>query len=195
MDMDTSAENTRLVERVLRALKTKFSFVDSGMHDLPRLCRYCSSWNRKSVENSTERPWRVSSIVDAGGQTPVTVAQMDALCELVGVSKIEPVGDGVPRPLSQQKFTRRFSAYCDRIGVGIDAIRTLGNGDIYVQTEFCLWDESHTGSSCGVAVGVDGIRKNVCRHSGCAMPWSRWKAAVEALHGPMNLEGVINWKT
>ena len=41
-----------------------------------------------------------------------------------------------------------------------------------MQTEFCLLNEDHTGSSCGVGVGPDGVRKNLCKHAGCAMPWA-----------------------
>jgi hypothetical protein len=110
--MDISAESTRLVQRVLRALKQRYSFVDTTTCDLPRLCRYYGSWNRKSAENTSDRPWRQSAVLEDGEQTPVTVAQMEALCELLHVPAVEPIGDGIARPEAQEKFVRRFAAFC-----------------------------------------------------------------------------------
>jgi hypothetical protein len=195
VDMDVSAESTRLVQRVLRALKQRYSFVDSTASDLPRLCRYYGTWNRKSAENSTERPWRQSAVLDHGAQTLVTPPQLESLCELIGIPAIRPSGDGIARPGAQEKFVRRFSAFCERIGVGVDAIRQLGDGTVFVQTEFCLLNEDHAGSSSGVGVGPDGVRKNLCKHNSCAMPWAKWSRLVEEKYGElMRLDGEIRWK-
>jgi hypothetical protein len=195
VEMDVRAESTRLVQRALRALKQRCSFVDSTASDLPRLCRYYGTWNRKSAENSHERPWRQSAVLDDGERTPVTVAQLEALCELLQVPVVQPSGDGIARPGAQEKFVRRFTAYCDRIGVNVDAVRQLGNGTVFLQTESCLLNEDHTGSSCGVGVGLDGVRKNLCKHAGCAMPWAQWSRLVEQKYGePMRLDGEIRWK-
>jgi hypothetical protein len=195
VDMDASAENTRLIQRVLRALQQRYSFVDSTASDLPRLCRYYGTWNRKSAENNPERPWRQSGVLDEGEQRRVPVTQLDALCELMSVPKVQAVCDGVARPEAQEKFVRRFATYCQRIGAGVDAVRQLGDGTTFVQTEFCLLNEDHTGSSCGVGVGPDGVRKNLCKHAGCAMPWARWSRLVEEKYGePMRLDGAIKWK-
>jgi hypothetical protein len=195
VDMDTSAERTRLMQRVLRALKQQYSLADQTASDLPRLCRYYGTWNRKSAENSPERPWRQSAVLEEGERTLLTVAQMEALCERLHVPAIQPSGDGIARPEAQDKFVRRFAAYCERIGVEIRAIRRLGEGTLLVQTEFCLLNEDHAGSSCGVGVGLDGVRKNLCKHAGCAMPWAKWAGLVEAKHGePMRLDGEIRWK-
>jgi hypothetical protein len=193
--MDAGAENTQLVRRVLRALKQRYGFVDTTASDLPRLCRYYGTWNRKSAENTPERPWRQSAVLEGGEQTLVTVAQMEALCEQLHVPAIQACGDGIARPGAQQKFVRRFAAYCERLGIQIDAIRQLGGGTLFVQTECCLLNENHTGSSCGVGVGPDGVRKNLCKHAGCAMPWAKWARLVEEKHGePMRLDGEIKWK-
>jgi hypothetical protein len=195
VDMDVSTDNTRLVKRTLTALAQRFNYVDMGMWDLPRLCRYYGTWNRKSADNTTERPWRQSAVLDAGEQTPVSVSHLEALCELMRVPTIQPVGDGIARPEAQEKFVRRFTAYCERIGVTVDAVRQLGDGTVLVQTEFCLLNEDHTGTSCGVGVGRDGVRKNLCRHNGCAMPWTQWSRAVEQkFRQPMLLDGEIKWK-
>lgn len=195
VDTDVSAEHTRLVQRVLRALKHRYSFVDTTACDLPRLCRYYGTWNRKSAENSSERPWRQSAVLDEGEPTPVTVAQLDGLCELLSVPAIQPSGDGVARPIAQEKFVRRFTVYCEHIGVHIEVVRRLGDGTVFVQTELCLLNEDHRGSSCGVGVGPDGVRKNLCKHAGCAMPWAEWSRLVEQKYGEtMRLDGEILWK-
>jgi hypothetical protein len=195
VDMDPSAENTRLIQRVLRGLKQRYSLIDSTASDLPRLCRFYGSWNRKSVENNPERPWRQSAVLDEGAHTVVTVDQLEALCELLRVAVIEPVGDGIARPEAQEKFVRRFTAYCERIGVNVEAVRQLGDGTVFVQTESCLLNEDHTGSSCGVGVGPDGVRKNLCKHNSCAMPWAKWSRLVEEKYGElMRLDGEIRWK-
>lgn len=189
VEMDTSAENTRLAQRTLTALRQRFSFVDVGMWDLPRLCRYYGTWNRKGPAQ-----WRQSAVLENGDAKPVSVSQFEALCELMTVPKIQAVSDGVARPEAQEKFVRRFTAYCERIGVGVDAVRQLGDGTVFVQTGFCLLNEDHTGSSCGVGVGRDGVRKNLCKHSGCAMPWARWSRLVEEKYGElMRLDGEIRW--
>jgi hypothetical protein len=98
VDMDTSADCTRLVQRVLRALRQRYSFVDPTASDLPRLCRFYCSWNRKSAENNPERPWRQSAVLDEGERTLVTAAQLEALCDLMRVPVIQPSGDGIARP-------------------------------------------------------------------------------------------------
>lgn len=195
VNLDASKENSRLIERVLKALKIRFSFIDSTVHDLPRLCRYYNTLNAKGTD-TPQRPWRMSRVIEPGEQTPVTVEQLTALCELVGVPAIVPVGDGVPRPQAQAKFIRRFVAYCERVGVTVDAVREVSEGTMLVQTEFCLLHEEHTGSSCGAGVRVDGTRTNMCLHNGCSMPWSQWAKAVEEKYGqPMRLDGEIVWET
>lgn len=190
VEMDVSAENTRLVQRTLNALRQKFSFVDAGMWDLPRLCRYYGTWNRKGPAH-----WRQSGVLEQGEAKPISVSRLEALCERMSAPKSQYASDGVARPEAQEKFVRRFSAHCERIGVSVDAVRQLGDGTVFVQTEFCLLNEDHTGSSCGVGVGPDGVRKNLCKHSGCAMPWAQWSRLVEQKYGElMRLDGEIRWK-
>jgi hypothetical protein len=195
VDLDASVQSTQLVQRVLQALKQRYSLVDSTASDLPRLCRYYGTWNRKSAESTPERPWRQAVVLEEGESKLVAVAQVEALCELMRVPAIQPSGDGVAPPGAQEKFVRRFTGYCERIGVNVDAIRRLGDGTVFVQTEFCLLNEDHVGSSCGVGIGRDGVRKNLCKHNACAMPWAKWAALVEEKYGePMRLDGEIRWK-
>lgn len=120
---------------------------------------------------------------------------MEVLCDLLRVPAIRLSGDGIARPGAQEKFVRRFTAYCEHIGVNVEAVRQLGDGTLLVQTEFCLLNEDHRGSSCGVGVGPDGVRKNLCKHAGCAMPWAKWSRLVEQKYGEtMRLDGAIQWK-
>lgn len=81
VDMDTSAEHTRLVQRVLRALKQRYNFVDTTACDLPRLCRYYERgtaraarsarsglgvnplcWRTENQRRSPLRRWKYSAI-------------------------------------------------------------------------------------------------------------------------------------
>jgi hypothetical protein len=195
VDLDASAEITRLVQRVLRALQQRYSFLDSTASDLPRLCRYYGTWNRKSTENSSERPWRQSTVLEQGESRLVAAARLEELCELMHVPVLQASGDGVARPGAQEKFVRRFTDYCERIGVNVNAVRQLGDGTVFLQTEFCLLNEDHTGRSCGVGIGRDGVRKNLCKHNSCAVPWAKWSALVEEKYGElMRLDGEIRWK-
>ena len=183
------------MQRVLRALKQQYSFLDSTTSDLPRLCRFYGSWNRKSAENNSERPWRQSAVLDYGEDRLVTAAQLEALCALMCIPVIRPTGTGIAQPEAQKKFVRRFTAFCERLGVGIAAVRRLGDGTYFLQTEFCLLNEDHAGTSCGVGIGADGVRKNLCKHNSCAMPWAKWSRLVEEKYGElMRLDGEIRWK-
>jgi hypothetical protein len=199
VEMDVSVENNRLIQQTLTALRQRFGFVDVGMWDLPRLCRFYGTWNRKGPyhTNGTGRMWRQSAVLEDEDPTPVTAAQLEALCQLMRVPTISEMMRGpiVARPGAQEKFVRRFTTYCERISVTVCAVRQLGDGTVLVQTEFCLLNEDHTGSSCGVGVGPDGVRKNLCKHTGCAMPWAQWSRLVEQKYGePMRLDGEIKWK-
>lgn len=192
VDMDTSAESTRLVQGALRALKQRYSFVDSTASDLPRLCRYYATWNRKSAENSPERPWRLSAALDEGERTPVIVAQLEALCKLLHVPVIQPGGDGIARPQAVEKFVRRFTAYAEGLGATITAVKTAGGGKTLILTSPCLLHDDHDG---GVGITADGVRCVQCFHNRCAIGWARWSRSVEEKYKqPMLLDGVIQWK-
>ena len=191
VDLNTSAQSTRLVQRTLSALKRKFSFIDTGMWDQPRLCRYYPSWNRKRAENRTERPWRQSAVLDEGERTPVTAAQLEALCELMRVPTIKPSGDGIARPRAVEKFVRRFTAYAEGLGATITAVKTTG-GKTLILTSPCLLHDDHDG---GVGITADGIRCVQCFHNRCkSLGWRQWSKAVDQKHGPMRLDGGITWK-
>ncbi len=190
-DLEATPENIRLVARVLTALKQRSSFIDVGRHALNQLCRYFGTMNRKGG-NDPERPWRMATVLDPGEQTPVTREQLIALCDAIGVPEVKGAGDGVARPEAQEKFVRRFEAFCAMVGAEITEIRTQANGKILILTSPCLLHDDHHG---GVGITADGVRCVQCFHSRCSIGWARWSRAVEQKFGqPMLLDGVIQWK-
>jgi hypothetical protein len=190
VELDTSDENTRLVQRTLKALRHRFSFIDVTASDLPRLCRYYGTMNRKSAANSPERPWRQSAVLGDGERTRVTIAQMESLCELLHVPAIKPSGDGIARPEAVEKFVRRFTAYAEKLGATITAVKTTGSKTL-ILTSPCLLHDDHDG---GVGITADGIRCVQCFHTRCAVGWAQWSRLVEQKHGAMRLDGAIKWK-
>lgn len=190
VELDNSEASTALVKRVLQSLRQKFSFVDVGMWDLPRLCRYFGTWNRKG-EDTALRPWRQSAVLEAGEDTPVTIAQLKALCELLPVPEIKSSGDGIARPAAVAKFIRRFVAYCDGLNVET-SVRTLPAGKVLISTSPCLLWDDHDG---GAGITPDGVRCVQCFHSRCQIGWARWARAVEEkFKRPMRLDGSIAWR-
>jgi hypothetical protein len=193
VEMDVSVENNRLIQRTLAALRQRFRFADVGMWDLPRLCRYYGSWNRKGPHHTdgTGRMWRQSAVLEEGERTPVTAAHLEALCELMRVPVIQPSGDGIARPQAVEKFVRRFTAYAEGIGATITAVKATGTKTLILSSP-CLLHDDHDG---GVGVTADGIRCVQCFHNRCkSLGWGQWSKAVEQKHGPMRLDGGITWK-
>jgi hypothetical protein len=104
---------------------------------------------------------------------------------------VTAVSDGVARPEAVQKFVRRFTAYAERLGATITAVKTVA-GKTLILTSPCLLHDDHDG---GVGITADGIRCVQCFHNRCAVGWARWSRAVEQKFGqPMLLDGVIQWK-
>ncbi len=190
-DLEATPENIRLVARVLTALKQRSSFIDVGRYALNQLCRYFGTMNRKGG-NDPERPWRMATVLDPGEQTSVTREQLISLCDAIGVPEVKSAGDGVARPEAQEKFVRRFEAFCDKVGAEITEVRTQSNGKILILTSPCLLHDDHDG---GVGITADGVRCVQCFHNRCALGWSQWSRAVERKFGrPMRLNGEILWK-
>lgn len=191
VDMDVSGENTRLVQRVLRALKQRYSFADCTASDLPRLSRYYGTMNRKSAENSPERPWRVSHVLDSGDcNAIVTHEQIEFVIAEIGLPVIEHAHtEEKPDPAKVERTIARLADYLARIGVELTDIVPLSDGRTLLRLSHCPLNHSHTGSSAGIGVSVSGRPLMMCKHTGCAMPWSEWRAAVEKKHGiSMQLE-------
>lgn len=72
---------SELVRGVLARLHQLFPMVDAGNHDASRLCKFYGSMARKG-DNSEERPWRRSAIVEAGSGETVTEAQLRELAPI-----------------------------------------------------------------------------------------------------------------
>ena len=127
--------------------------------------------------------------------TPVDVmprqAEIDALYSLFAGPPPKFTGDGVARPGVQEKFVRRFSAFCERVGIDVTDVRTLADGKVLILTNPCALHDDHDG---GVGITADGIRCVQCFHGRCSVGWAQWAKAVEQKHGPMRLDGEIRWK-
>ena len=79
IELPNDAASAELIKSILAGLKLRFPMVDSGNFNASRICKLYGSWARKA-EHSDERPWRLSRIVEVGSDTPVTEAQLRALC-------------------------------------------------------------------------------------------------------------------
>jgi len=127
--------------------------------------------------------------------TPLTIeprqAEIESLYAMFAGSAQKAAGDGVPRPEAQEKFVRRFSAFCERVGIDVMDVRTLADGKVLILTNPCALHDDHDG---GVGITADGIRCVQCFHGRCSVGWSQWAKAVEQKHGPMRLDGEIKWK-
>jgi hypothetical protein len=94
--------------------------------------------------------------------------------------------DGVPKPQAVERFIRRFSAYCERVGVAVTNVRMLPNGKVLIDTDPCLLFADHAGA---VGIAADGVRCVQCFHARCSIGWAKWRRAVEAkFKVPMHLD-------
>lgn len=193
VDLPATEEVTELIRRTLTGLKTRFPRCDGGVSDLPRLCRYYGGWNRKGPY-TTDRPWRQSSVIDAGEQTIVTAPQLEALCDLLKVPVLIESAGGPDCPETVAKLIRRFVAYAEEQGAEVLAIHPPDReGRTIIDTAPCLLHDDHVG---GVGFWRDGRRSVQCFHDRCkSLGWARWSKAVEAkFKQPMRLEGEIRWR-
>jgi len=110
---------------------------------------------------------------------------------------VESTPPGPASPAAQQRFVRRFTAYCED-KVVITRVWTLPNGKVMISTSPCLLEDIHTDhNSDAGAVGVmpSGQRCIQCFHGHCqALGWARWAQAVEEkFKQPMLLDGGVLW--
>lgn len=176
---------SELARRLLESLRHRYSFVDVGMFDLPRLCRYYGTWNRKSAENTAERPWRQSAVIDSGDVGAlVSREQIASVIAKIGLPTI-PTFNVTEKPNSAavDRTIRQLAEWLDKIGVVLTEIVTLGDGRTLLRLSHCPANPDHNGSSAGIGVSVSGRPQNFCRHSSCGMPWSEWLRSVEQKHG------------
>ena len=99
---------TALLKDFLAALKQRFPLVDSGNYNASRVCKLYGSWARKGP-HSDERPWRRSSVVEQGSDTPVTAEQLRVLCP-APTRKV--VADGNPKLATLVAFLEYYAVPC-----------------------------------------------------------------------------------
>ncbi|MGD0792834.1 MAG: hypothetical protein ABR920_13800 [Terriglobales bacterium] len=186
VEMTSDGESSRLVQRLLESLHHRYSFVDRKMFDLPRLCRYCGSWNRKSPHNTVERPWRQSAVIDSGDATGalVTREQIESVIKKIGLPT-QPAyrGEETPNPAAVEHTIRQLAEWLDKLGVTLNGIAPLEDGRTILRLSHCPLNSSHNRTSAAIGVSVSGRPQNFCRHTSCGMPWSEWLCAVESATG------------
>lgn len=97
--------------------------------------------------------------------------------------------DGTARPAAVERFTQRFLAYCERVGVAVTGVRTIPSGKVLIDTDPCLLHADHDGA---VGITANGIRCVQCFHARCSIGWAKWRRAVEAKYKvPMRLEDEV----
>jgi hypothetical protein len=186
VDMDASAENTRLVQRVLRALKHRYSFVDATASDLPRLCRYYGTMNRKSAENSVARPWRLSRVVDPGDSGLVTCEQIESVIADIGLpAPTHYSGTETPDLAKVQRTIERLALYLDKIGVALEEIVPLSDGRTLYGSVIAHWMQRTSGAARELAsrsagthrISADTVRV-ACRGQNGGQPWRKSTASA-----------------
>jgi hypothetical protein len=127
---------------------------------------------------------------------PIPDAVIEGLERIKGAPAARPESDGVAHPAAVEKFVRRFTAYCDRLNVESFVHPPTADGRVFIDTAPCLTADLHTegGEGGGVGVMPSGASFVGCFHTHCkALSWTDWRRAVEEKHGPMKLEGEIQW--
>jgi AAA domain len=86
IDLPASDESQELVKAVLRAIAQKCdtdkATVDQKVYDRPRICKVPGTITRKG-ENTQERPWRVSGILEFNDQAPVAKEILQQIAQSV----------------------------------------------------------------------------------------------------------------
>jgi hypothetical protein len=185
VEMGSDGESNRLVQRLLQSLRHRYRFVDIGTFDLPRLCRYYGTRNKKSGADTPERPWRMAKVLDAGDVgVPVTREQIANVIAKIGLPALPSYGGTErPDPRAVDRTIRQVAEWLDKLGVALTEIVPLPDGRTLLRLSHCPMDRTHVGSSAGIGVSVSGIPQNFCKHTSCGMPFSDWRAAVEKRHG------------
>jgi hypothetical protein len=185
VSLPADSSTDALIKELLRSLKARFPLLDSAMHDRPRLARYPGFMNRKSKSPTSERPWRLATLLEPGDGGLASREQIAAVIAHIGLpalQKSRPTEER-PDPAKVQRTIERLAAYLDKIGVALLEIEPLSSGRTLLRLSHCPLHATHTGSSAGIGISIGGQPQNFCKHSSCGMPWSEFRAAVEKKHG------------
>lgn len=185
VNLPADSSTDKLARDLLRALKSRYPLIDAGMHDRPRLARLPGFWNRKTGQSTSERPWRMAKVLDAGDMGAlVTREQIVSVVVTIGLPAIQSYrGIEKPDPAAVDRTICRLADWLDRLGVYLAEIVPLSDGRTFLRLSHCPLDSSHVGSSAGIGISIGGTPLRMCQHTSCAMPFPKWRAAVEKQHG------------
>jgi hypothetical protein len=194
VNLPADLSTDELVKNLLRSVKVRYPLIDAGTYDRPRFARLPGFWNRKAECPTAERPHRIAKLLDAGDSGLVSAEQIEAVIARIGVpAASQPCcSDETPNPERVERTIVKLTDFLARIGVELTAIVPLHDGRTFLRLSHCPLNPEHLGSSAGIGVSVSGRPQNLCKHSGCTMPWAEWRAAVEKLYGiRMELSGKV----
>jgi P4 family phage/plasmid primase-like protien len=170
VDLPNDSSTTELVRGVLARLHQLFPMVDAGNFNASRLVKAYGSWARKG-EDSEERPWRRSAIVETGGDT-VTEQQIQALSPAVPVQAKK----------SDDVKLSSLLGFLDYYGVPLRSEPREVSGGWQIEIE-CPWSAEHSDETRRdtVASFIAGLGNGFrCLHSHCTeRHWREFRAEME----------------
>ncbi|MGO9335942.1 MAG: hypothetical protein ACLPY1_00380 [Terracidiphilus sp.] len=160
LDLPNDAVSTELVRNVLSRLKQLFPLVDGGNFNASRICKLYGSIARKG-QDSAERPWRRSAIVETAPLKPVSSELLSALAP-----------KGLPVHAHKQSDDVKLVSllgFLDYYGVALRSEPREVAGGWQVEIE-CPWSQEHSDESRRdtVVSFIAGLGNGFkCFHSHC----------------------------
>ena len=177
VQLSKSIENTKLVERFLKALSMLFSDekvgVDTSVHNLSRITKLVGTYAKKGA-NTAEHPWRLSKIV----KYPETV-EPTPKAYIEKIANLYP--DEQPKPTKENNYGReRFDIvnFLNKHNIEYKAVKT-SLGTRYL-LEHCPFDHNHTHGDAMVFQHDNGGLAFSCFHASCQhYSWSDFRLMFE----------------
>jgi hypothetical protein len=168
-DLENRPENVELLQQVLHAMGSLFSFagegvrikIDEKVFNPSRISKLYGTTARKG-DPTEERPHRVSRIVSLPGEvTPVSVELLESMAASTVSEHKEKEHSKTP-PFST---TGRMDVAAYLRHYGYEIVKRVEKPDrtIYVIPE-CLFDRSHKGKEAGIGQKDDGTLFYQCFH-------------------------------
>lgn len=161
IDLENTADNVALLERILKALRAEFGMVDETTYNPARLMKLPGTVAAKG-DGSPTRPWRVSAAVFAAERELVTVEQLRA----VAAGAPEPAApkassnghyDGPPRSWTMEDLLRE-----NRLTATVKHTEYGTAHDL----DRCLSSDDHTDGASFIEMNSGAIVYR-CHHKTC----------------------------
>jgi len=139
IELPTDEDSSELLKNFLARLKQLFPMVDAGNFDAPRICKLYGTWARKG-ENTEERPWRRSAIIEEGSGVIVTEEQLRALAPVP-----ESPSKAAQRAKGDEDLSRLLGFLeCYEVPLRSDPREVKDGWQIEIE---CPWADEHGGES------------------------------------------------